>query len=146
MSRAPTQHDNQIVLEFVQDFFFVSDLCCAFPEIDDIFSGVLAAKTRGDTSTRSLSRKFIFHILQHIPVINIAEVTVLASGRYAKSTVSAYALASRVVSRAIQNLISSLPDRPRDMTTPQVGEAFAALYSHELDAYVTGPERWGRSF
>lgn len=102
----PKTHDNRRVQEFLDGFHTVSELCQELPAVDDIFSGVLALRTAGNSATRSLSRRALFLILQGCETIDAASVDAMTEGRYAVSTVSAYAALARVASKAIEGLIA----------------------------------------
>lgn len=132
----PKTHDNHTVYEFLADYFKTADVCSEYPQIDDIFSGVLAAKTAGDTATRALSRSTLFTILQRCPIITVKAIDAATSGRYSSPrSLTGYAAAARVTSTAIAGFIAGLPSYiPRRLTVKQEQEALDAPYSHELAA------------
>jgi hypothetical protein len=103
----PKTHDNRRVQEFLDVFPSVSELCVELPAVDDIFAGVLALRSGGNTATRSLSRRALFLILQDCETIDAASVDAATGGRYAHSTVLAYAALARVASKALEGLIGT---------------------------------------
>jgi len=115
----PKTHDNERVQAFLQPYLKPHELCEDLPKVDDIFSGVLQLKTAGDTSTRSLSRRTLFHILQSCPSIDVASIDRAVDGRYAYNTLAAYAAAARVASKALQGLIERLPEGALRLTIVQ---------------------------
>jgi hypothetical protein len=108
MSNKPKSHDNHRVHAFLSDYYAAAEVCSDYPPIDDIFSGVLAAKTAGNTATRSLSRAVLFHILQRCPLITVAAAALATNNKYATSTIEGYAAAARVASRAIAGFIPQI--------------------------------------
>lgn len=109
MSRPPKTYDNKEVSVFLSEFYKESDLCEAYPPLDDIFAGLLNARTPGDTATRSLSRSTLFQILSLCPVIDSAAVFELTKGKLAKRTVTAYASLARTASLFIRQFMGRLP-------------------------------------
>lgn len=102
----PKTHDNHAVCEFLADYESAADLCGDYPRIDDIFSGVLAAKTVGDTAKRALNRSTLFKILQGCPVITAEAINIATHGRYTSPrSLTGYAAAARVASRAVTRFI-----------------------------------------
>ena len=130
----PKKQDNATVKDFLADYFHSADLCEHFPQVDDIFSGVLELKTSGSTSTRSLSRQVLFHILQWCPVIDVASISKATNGQYAYRTMTSYAATARVASKALEQFIDSLPKTPRKMTVRQAQQELDAPYMDELRA------------
>lgn len=110
----PKTHDNRTVMDFLSEFSTVGELLESHPRIGDILAGVLAARSAGDGSTRSLSRRYLINVLQACPVVtaeNIASVIDARSDGQPENLISVqtarkYAAAARVASRAIDNLIS----------------------------------------
>lgn len=125
----PKTLDNRDVRAFLEDFYCASDACECCPELDDIFSGVLALKTAGDTSTRSLSRQVLFHVLQWCDSIDVASISEATQATYAPRTMERYAAVARVASRAIRRVILKGTTR-RDS---------AGLARRELDAEFALP-------
>lgn len=119
------------VQTFLSSYYHVSELCEEFPPVDDIFSGVLELKTPGVTSTRSLSRQVLFHILQWCPVIDVDTVNTATNGQYAYTTAAGYAALARVASKALERFIARLPVRT---TTKDERAALDAPYMAELAA------------
>lgn len=104
----PKTKDNREVCERLWSYPRFSDLCEVVPTADDVFSAVLAAKTAGDSSTRSLSRKVLFHVLQACPVISAAAVADATRGIYSERTCRAYAAAAGVASVALRRLFERI--------------------------------------
>lgn len=131
----PKTHDNAPVRAFLAPYSTATELCTDHPAIDDLFSGVLALKTAGDTATRSLSRSTLFHILQRCPAVTVEGVKEATTGRYAQRSNEAYAACARVASKALAGFIAKLPpvERPR-LTIRQEQEALDAPYHAELRA------------
>ena len=129
----PKMHDNTKVQAFLFNHYYVTELCETFPQIDDIFSGILELKTPGDTSTRSLSRTVLFHILQWCPVIDVASIERVTHGRYAYRSLAGYAASARVASKAVERFIDTLPGGRREMSTKQAQEAIDAPHMAELE-------------
>jgi hypothetical protein len=135
MSSTPKVHDNIRVMSMLQPFVTTGELCRTHPAAEDIFSGSLELKTAGDTSTRSLSRRTLFHILQHCPTISVASIASATLGRYAYCTLASYAAAARVASKALAKYIDRLSSTK--MPTPtlmQERQALDAPYDVELRA------------
>jgi len=105
----PKTHDNSRVQRFLFGYLSAYELCSEYPQVEDIFSGVLGLKTEGVTSTRSMSRSTLFAILQQCPTISTAAVDEATSGNYAQRTVTAYAALARVTSQAIESFLGTLP-------------------------------------
>ena len=87
----PKVHDNRKVRALLDGYVSCQELCEDYPALDDIFSGVLELKTQGDTSTRSLSRQVLFHILQQCRTIDVSSVKGATRLPYAYTTIAAYA-------------------------------------------------------
>lgn len=130
----PKTHNNSTVQAFLSNYYTVTELCDTFFSIDDIVSGVLELKTPGDSSTRTLSRKLLFHILRWCPMIDVASIEKLTRGRYSYNSLAGYATVARVASKAIESFIGSLPKRPQGLTLKQEREAIDAPYRAELEA------------
>lgn len=104
--RPPTSHRNGPTCNLLAGYFSVSEACEDFPWLDCIFTGVLALRSKGDTATRSLSRKVLFTVLQNCPAISTRELHTLLGQRYAGRTIERYAAAARVAAKAIEERIS----------------------------------------
>ncbi len=114
MADKPKTRDNGAVSAFLGEFLTAGELIEAHPRTDDIITGVLEARTAGDTADCTLSRRVLFHVLQQCPAISvehIAAVTVnpKTGGRYGESTLRKYAAAARVASRELTRFIAELP-------------------------------------
>lgn len=108
MNKVKTQ-DNRRVQHFLEGYSSVKEVCKECPRIDDIFSGVLALSTSGDSSTRTLSRKVLFHILTQCHSIDTQAIDLATQRGYADRTLRAYAALARVASRAIHQVRFSTP-------------------------------------
>lgn len=97
--RPPVQQDNSIVAAALADYWTAWQACESHPGFDDILSAALAARTGGDSATRSLCRRKLFRILQHCQVITTAAVAELLPASYKSRTVEKYAQAARLASR-----------------------------------------------
>jgi hypothetical protein len=113
-----------------------------YPQIDDIFSGILELMTVGNTSTRSLSRQTLFHILQGCPTIDVASIRKATHGNYAYSSLAGYAAIARVASKAIAGFIARIPEEPRRLTIRQERELIDAPYADELAIAVAASKPW----
>lgn len=129
---APKSLNNSRVQAIVANYWDAADICRDLPSVDDILSGVLAAKTTGNSRTRPLSRRTLFHILQWCAVIDVAAVREATHGKYAYSTVASYAAAARVASRALERFFAGLPETrlntglKESQTTLDASYAFAS--------------------
>jgi hypothetical protein len=130
----PKTHMNMTVKAFLADYFHAGDLCAEFPQVDDIFSGALELKTHGDSATRSLSRQVLFHVLQWCPVIDVESINEATNQQYAYRTLLAYAAVARVVSKALERFIATLPGVADETTTRQEQIALDAPHMAELSA------------
>ena len=119
MSSTPRTHDSRKVQAFLDSYSTCGELCRAHHRIEDIFSGALELKTAGDSSTRSLSRRALFHVLQSCGSINVASINTVTNGRYAYCTLASYAAAARVASKAIERYIGRLPSADGRLTLKQ---------------------------
>jgi hypothetical protein len=127
-------HDNRHVQQFLSTFYSVTELCEHHRRADDIFSGVLELKTAGDTSTRSISRQQLFHILQWCPEITVRAVLEVTRGRLARQTAERYAALARVASNALERFIRRLPEGPGKRTARQSRDALDGPFFAELRA------------
>ena len=127
-------HNNTKVQTFLSNHHDITELCETFPPLDDIFSGVLELKTIGDTSTRALSRKVLFHILRWCPVIDVVSIERVTQGKYAYRSLAGYATLARVASKALERFIDKLPEGRREMTMKQAQQALDAPHMDELEA------------
>ena len=129
-------HDNQTVRSFVEGYITSSSLCMDYPSMDDIFSGVLELSAEGSTSTRSLSRKVLFHIIRSCPFIDIESLSRATYGKYSYRSLAGYAAAARVASKAIEGSLKGMPcnDEGVDLVTRQEQALLDAEYNDELRA------------
>ena len=130
----PKTHNNATVQSFVGDYYRASELRDGFPQIDDIFCGVLELKTAGNSSTRSLSRQVLFHILQWCPVLDVESINRATNQQYAYSTLASYTAVARVASKAIARFLEAHPKTRRETTVRQEQQALDAPYLAELEA------------
>mgnify|MGYP003383582924 CR=1 FL=1 len=130
----PKQYDNAKVSHFLGGFYHSSQLCEEYPQIDNIFSGVLELRTAGDTATRALSRQTLFHVLQWCPVIDVEAINEVTNRQYAYPTLTRYAALARVASKALGRFIEQLPTEGRATTVKQAQQALDAPYLAELEA------------
>jgi predicted MFS family arabinose efflux permease len=122
----PKTHDNHLVVDFLDGYLTVSDLCSEYSQLDDIFSGALGLKTAGVTSTRTLSRSTLFGILQQCQTISTAAVDQATGGTYACRTVEAYAALARVTVFVTSTLCTPL----LTFSPILVRDAFAGNVAH----------------
>jgi hypothetical protein len=120
----------------------VHELCEDYPQIDDIFSGVLELRTAGDTSTRSLSRQVLFHILQQCRTIDVSSIRGATRTPYAYTTLAAYAALARVASKAIEAFIETFADRNAALSLGRARVAIDAPYADELAVAVASARPW----
>ena len=132
MSNRPKTHNNQKVKDFLTPYARAFEVCEDFPVIDDIFSGVLALKTEGDTATRSLSRQTLFQVLQQCPSITVESINEATLGVYAYRSLAGYAALARVASEAIHRFIDKLSPRPGELTYAESRTLTDAPYQGEL--------------
>ena len=109
MSNRPKRHDNGQVQGFLSGYLSAHEVCLDYPAVDDILSGVLELQTEGSTSTRSLSRQVLFHILQSCPLIDVESIKLATHGRYSYRSIAGYAATARTASKAIQGFLAKLP-------------------------------------
>lgn len=105
----PKTHDNRQVSQFLQPYLTHSEAIFDFHWIDNILFGALAARTEGDTATRSLKKSTLFQILRNCQTISTQTICAATNGRYKDGTVAAYAARARVASKAIQMHLDRLP-------------------------------------
>ena len=138
----PKVHDNRKVRSFLDGYVSCQELCEDYPPLDDIFSGVLELKTQGDTSTRSLSRQVLFHILQQCRTIDVSSVKTATRLPYAYRTLLAYAGIARVASKAIERFSDGLLNRTAVVSLGRCRRAIDAPYADELALAVAASRTW----
>mgnify|MGYP000885099735 CR=1 FL=1 len=74
MANKPKTRDNGAVSAFLGEFLTAGELIEAHPRTDDIITGVLEARTAGDTADCTLSRRVLFHVLQQCPAISVEHI------------------------------------------------------------------------
>ena len=142
MSNVPKTHNNAKVQQFLDGYVSVHELCEDYSPIDDIFSGVLELKTAGITSTRSLSRQVLFHILQQCRTIDVSSIKGMTRVPYAYRTLAAYASLARVASKAIERFAETLSDKTTAMSLGRSRVAIDAPYADELALAVAASRPW----
>ena len=142
MSAPCKTHDNTRVLAFLDGYVSVHELCEDYPPMDDIFTGVLELKTGGVTSTRTLSRQVLFHILQQCQTIDVSSVKGATRLPYAYTTIAAYALLARVASKAIEGFIEKLTVKKASRSLGCARVAIDAPYADELAVAVAACRPW----
>ena len=138
----PKVHNNTRARAFLAGYLSVQELCEDYPAIDDIFSGILELKTAGATSTRSLSRQVLFHILQQCRTIDVSSVKVATRLPYAYTTIAAYAALARVASKAIERFTATLSERKAALSLGRARKAIDAPYADELAVAVAASRKW----
>lgn len=116
--RPAKSHDNTVTRQFVSNFWNATDMTQTYPATGDILAGVLALKTEGDSSTRSLSRTALFRVLTYSDRITVSDVRRLLGARYSDRAVQRYAEAARVASKALAAFISTLTLPPGSSRHP----------------------------
>ena len=130
-------HDNTKVRDFLFGYFSAGELCREYLAIDDIFSGVLALKSPGDSSTRSLSRQVLFHVLQWCQTIDVASINTVSNGQYAYRTLAGYAATARVASKAIEGFIDRVsPARADALTVSEARRRVDEPYEMSFGGWV----------
>ena len=124
----PKAHDNTVTQSVLDGYYSAAEVCEDHARIDDIFSGVLALKTGGNTATRSLSRQTLFHILQCCQTIDVISINKATHGRYAYSSIAGYAATARVASKAIERFIGRFPEEARKLTVAYERNLIDARY------------------
>lgn len=132
MSNVPKTHDNTSVQRFLDGYYSANDLARDYPEADDILSGVLELKTMGDTSTRSMSRQVLFHVLQWCPAITVASINTATNGSYAYATLARYAALARIASKSLEVFAERLPEAVRRLSIKEARRSLDALYDGDL--------------
>ena len=132
MSNRPKRHDNRQVHEFVGGYFKAYEVCRDYPAIDDILSGILELQTEGSTSTRSLSRQVLFHILQSCPFIDVESIRQATHGRYSYRSLAGYAATARTASKAIQGFLAKLPPFALRLTVVEARRLIDAPFLGDL--------------
>lgn len=97
--RPTVSHDNSRVRDFLLHFDALSDLCEVHPSMQDIFAGLGAAVSDGDTSKRGLLRSRIYGLIAGCSDLSTQAVSeALAYAAYSAATIKRYALAARCAS------------------------------------------------
>lgn len=147
--RPAKTHDNRTVRQFLAKFWDLHDLVTTFRGANDILTGVQLLRTAGNTSTRGLRLRSLYHVLRHLDDITVVAVQALFRGRYEDQTCQMYAEAARVASKALERFIVTLTavDLARLRTTKLSGmQAVDAAYAAdaaaaEALALAMGPKR-----
>ena len=135
-------HNNRKVQAFLDGYVSCHEACEDYPPLDDIFSGVLELKTEGVTSTRSLSRQVLFHLLQQCPTIDVSFIKAATRLPYAYTTIAAYAALARVASKAIEGFIETLSEKKAALSLGRARNAIDAPYADELALAVAASRPW----
>lgn len=147
--RPAKTHDNRTVRQFLAKFWDLHDLMTTFRGANDILTGVQLLRTAGNTSTRGLRVRSLYHVPRHLDDITVLAVQALFRGRYEDQTCQMYAEAARVASKALERFIVTLTavDLARLRTTKLSGmQAVDAAYAAdaaaaEALALAMGPKR-----
>lgn len=100
--RPPKVHDNSRVKDFLSDYPEVADLLTANPGLADVFAGIGAARSEGDTAKRPLPASRLFGLLARCDIITTGAVAeALAWAKLSAATIKRYTLAARTLSQFI---------------------------------------------
>lgn len=146
MSNTPKTHNNTRVRAFLAGYVSMQELCEDYPPIDDIISGILELKTEGVTSTRTLSRQVLFHILQQCRTIDLSSVKGTTRVPYAYTTLAAYAALARVASKAVERFTDALAEGKAALSLGRARAALDAPYADELAVAVAASSPWKPDF
>lgn len=95
-------HDNRRVRTFLDNYPTMRSLLQDVPGMDDVLSGIAAAKSPGDTAKRPLSRGCLFRLLAECDVISTSSAVEVLSGEdYCAASIKRYTLAARTASQFI---------------------------------------------
>jgi hypothetical protein len=130
----PKSCDNSAVARFLEGYYSAADICEDFPEVDDIFSGVLALRTEGVTSTRALSRQVLFHILRQCETIDVDSVNAATNELYAYRSLAGYAAIARVASKAMGRFVRAVEANCGVVSVAQQRRDIDAPYQVALEA------------
>jgi hypothetical protein len=128
-------HDNKRGQAFARKFACVSDLGQEFPAVDDALVGITYLQTEGQESTRPLSKRMLFRVIQECEAISSKAVAEALGRSYSLAAVGRYTAIARVASRAIDRFLDQNPgaedhaghlkaDR-QDLDHPYVAEMLA---------------------
>lgn len=97
--RPTVEHDNRRVKAFLIDYRDVPDLLEVHPALSDVFAGVGAARSDGDTAERPLPASRLFTLLAACDTITTKSVTeALAWASFSMASVKRYTLTARTLS------------------------------------------------
>lgn len=97
--RPAVEHDNHRVRDFLAEYQDVSDLLEVHPALSDVFAGVGAARSAGDTAERPLSASRLFSLLSACDTITTNSVAeALAWASFSVASIKRYTLAARTLS------------------------------------------------
>lgn len=100
--RPTVEHDNRRVKAFLIDYRDVPDLLDAHPALADVFAGVDAARSGGDTAERPLPASRLFALLSACDTITTKSVgEALAWASLSVASIKRYALVARTLSLLI---------------------------------------------
>ena len=132
MSNVPKMHNSARVQAFLYPYLKAWELTDAHPAIGDILTGTLELKTAGDSSTRSMSRAVLFHVLQCCGSIHVDAIDKATNRRYAYRSLASYSAAARVASKAIDRYLDGVPPKVHRLTIQEERQLLDAPYKAEL--------------
>lgn len=136
--RPTVSHDNQTVYAFLKHYDLFSDLKDDYPQVESILTGASWLQSEGQFSTRPLSRRELFQVLRHCPVITTKGIKVVLKVKLNSSQVHRYFMASRVASNGLRNLLERFPEMMEYTSSLKTSrEALDALYFEELEALAS---------
>lgn len=99
-------HDNGAVRAYLSEYDSWEQVRECIPWADDVMTGIAAAQTEGQASTRPLSQRCIFAVLVSCEAIG-TQATAAALWRkgYSRATIARYTLAARAASVLIARLM-----------------------------------------
>lgn len=104
--RPVSVHDNRTVHTYLGGFDSWEHVRACHPQIDDVMTGIAAAQTAGQDSTRPLSHQCVFSVLVSCEAIGTqATAAALWCKGYSRATIARYTLAARAASVLIGRLI-----------------------------------------
>lgn len=135
--RPPLSHDNQAVFAFLRHYDYLSDLTDDYPKVESILTGAAWLQSEGQASTRPLSRRDLFQVLRHCPVITTQGVQVVLKDDLSPTQANRYFMAARVASKGLRDLLEKSPEMLEHICTLKASrEALDAPYFQELEGLV----------
>ena len=108
--RPALAHDNTRVQAFVSNYASAFDLAQDWPTLDDVLTGATLLQPEGQCSTRALSKRYLFHVLQQCSMISTAAVAEVLGAARSLTTAVRYASIARVASKAIARCLATHPE------------------------------------